>query len=102
VDPVVGDRPEESEEYVEEIFGQLWSIHEPAQVRVPHGCGGGHLVWIRSDLLRERRVRPEDCFLVTRFQKIDKPLITLTFRGTFGEDLGYSGHSMRCSSDQGW
>jgi hypothetical protein len=46
-------------------------------------------VWIRSDRLRERRVRPEDCFPVNRFQIIDKPPITLSFArdiwGGFGQ-----------------
>jgi hypothetical protein len=77
-DPAVGDRPKESEEYIEEIFGQLWSIPKSARARVPHGCVGGYLVWIPSDLLRERRVRPEDCFPVSCSQKIDKPPITLS------------------------
>jgi hypothetical protein len=33
--------------------------------------GGGYLVWIRKDLVWERRIQPEDCFSVDRAQRIE-------------------------------
>jgi hypothetical protein len=45
--------------------------------RVPHN--GGHLFWIRSDLARERNFHPEDCFPVSRSQRIAKPPVTVSF-----------------------
>jgi hypothetical protein len=77
-DPVVGKASEShGEEHIEEIFGQLWAIPDSPRPRVSHG--GGHLVWIRSDLVRERKIRPEDCHPVSRFQKFDKQPKTLSF-----------------------
>jgi hypothetical protein len=42
----------------------------------PHG---GRLVWIRKDLVREKKVRPEDCFPVGRNQRIIHPVMKLSF-----------------------
>jgi hypothetical protein len=53
------------EEHIEEIFGQLWAILDSPQPRVSHGSG--HLAWICSDLVRERKIRPEDYHLVSHF-----------------------------------
>jgi hypothetical protein len=64
------------EDHVEEFFGQLWSIpHSLERARVSNQASyGGHLVWIRSDLVKSRNIRPEDCFSVGRHEKIvDKP-----------------------------
>jgi hypothetical protein len=59
-------------EYVEEISGQLWSIPKPERAR---GCdpllSNSRLVWIRRDLIRESKVRPEDYFPMSRTQRID-------------------------------
>jgi hypothetical protein len=46
------------EEYVKEIFEQLWAIPKLDNPRVPDPHpSGGCLVWIRRDLVREERVR---------------------------------------------
>jgi hypothetical protein len=68
------------EEYVEEIISQLWSIPKPERARThdPH-LGSGRLVWIRRDLIHERKVRLEDCFPVSRTQRIDHTLRVLSY-----------------------
>jgi hypothetical protein len=58
------------DELVEEIFGQLWVMLRPIESRVPAHHNGGCLVWVHHELLREKRVRPEDCFSVSRSQRI--------------------------------
>jgi hypothetical protein len=72
-DRVIEKDAVESEEHVEEIFGQLWAIPNSEAARVPHPGYGSMLVWIRKDLVRERRIRLEDCFPVSRSHRIDKP-----------------------------
>jgi hypothetical protein len=58
------------EEAVEEILGQLWVVPKPDKPRVRRAMpDGGCLVWIRRDWLRERQVRPEDCFPMSRSHK---------------------------------
>jgi hypothetical protein len=50
----------------EELFGQLWNVPNP-RPRVPEAkSNGGCLVWVRRDLLREKRVTPQDCFPVNK------------------------------------
>jgi hypothetical protein len=80
-DPVVKNEIRgPDEDFVEEIFGQLWAVPKPLVPRVldspPHG---GRLVWIRKDLVREKKVRPEDCFPVGRNQRIVHPVTKLSF-----------------------
>jgi hypothetical protein len=70
VDPVEETVDFDQEEEIEEIFGRLWSIPKPKRARVSErkgNGGGGVLVWIHKDLVRERRFRPEDCFPVGKF-----------------------------------
>jgi hypothetical protein len=68
------------EEAVEEIFGQLWAVLKLDLPRVPQAPRhGGCLVWIRWDLLREKRVQPEDCYLVARGQRIEGIPVRLSF-----------------------
>jgi hypothetical protein len=43
----------QEEEHIEEIFGQLWAISDQDRPRVPKPKSHDHLVWIRSDLVRE-------------------------------------------------
>jgi hypothetical protein len=65
---------------VEEIFGQLWAVPKPDPPRVPQAPPhGGCLVWIRRDLLREKQVRPEECFPVAHGQRIEGILVRLSF-----------------------
>jgi hypothetical protein len=64
----------------EEIFEQLWAIPKLDNPRVPDPHpSGGCLVWIRRDLVREKRVRPEYCFPISRTQKIDHTTKRLSF-----------------------
>jgi hypothetical protein len=61
-------------------ISQLWVVPKPDSPRVPHAppCGGC-LVWIRRDLLREKRVQPEDCYPVARGQRIEGIPVCLSF-----------------------
>jgi hypothetical protein len=52
---------------VEEFFGHLWAILGPERVRVhdpnwDRGC----LVWVRQELVGEKKVGIEDCYPVRR------------------------------------
>jgi hypothetical protein len=77
---MAGKRPViAKEEQIEEIYDQLWSIPNLSNPRVQASHGGSHLVWICSDLVRERRIRPEDCYPIGKHQKIDKAPKTLSF-----------------------
>jgi hypothetical protein len=79
-DPVAGKEPViPEEEHIEEIFNQLWSIPNPSTPRIPTGHGDSHLVWIRSDLVRERKIRPKDCYSVSKHHRIDNAPKTLSF-----------------------
>jgi hypothetical protein len=69
----------EEEDTVEEFFRQLWSIPTSERPRVPDGCGGRCLVWIRRDLVEAWTIHLDDCFLVSRFQRFDKPPRKLNF-----------------------
>jgi hypothetical protein len=65
---------EQEDESIEELFGQLWAIPNPDKARVPNPTGGERrLVWIRKDLVREKRFRPEDCFPMGRILRFDGP-----------------------------
>jgi hypothetical protein len=44
------------EQHIEEIFSQLWAVPNEKKPRVPKSENHGCLVWIRSDLVRERKV----------------------------------------------
>jgi hypothetical protein len=70
---------DQDEECVEELFGQLWAIPKSKpRVPTPH-LHGGRLIWKRRDLVRERRVHPEDCFPMSRSQRDGKVSTTLSF-----------------------
>jgi hypothetical protein len=73
---------ESCEEYhIEDFFSQLWSVPQPPEkARVLNQeINGGHLVWVRRDLVRSREIKAEDCFPVGRHERIvDKPT-TLSF-----------------------
>jgi hypothetical protein len=86
------------EDHVEEFYGQLWSIPpSPKKDRASYqGSDGGHLVWIRSDLVRSRSIRVEDCFLVGKHERIIDKSKKISFscdiwaggsRATFAEAL---------------
>jgi hypothetical protein len=48
---------DEDEQYMDEIFGQLWMIPKPEPPRVSSSSrNGGCLVWVRKDLLKERNI----------------------------------------------
>jgi hypothetical protein len=88
----------DKEEAIEELFGQLWAIPVEDKARVPNPAGGvRHLIWIRKDLVRDRRIRPKDCFPAGRNKKIFSPPKRLSFakdiwargdRATYAEALG--------------
>jgi hypothetical protein len=80
-DLVVEDESGSSEEdYIEEIFGQLWAIPDLERARVTGPWShGGCLVWIRNDVLRERKIHLEDCYPLSRLQKFDLMSRTLSF-----------------------
>jgi hypothetical protein len=54
------------EEHIEELFDQLWAIPNQEKSRVPILPHGGCLFWVRMELVRERCIRLEDCFPVSR------------------------------------
>jgi hypothetical protein len=59
-------------EELEELFGQLWAVPKPDRVRVPAACGDrGSLFWVRKELLRVKRIHLEDCYPVSRGQRIE-------------------------------
>jgi hypothetical protein len=79
-DPAVCGSPGmEEEDTVEEFFRQLWSIPTSERPRVPDGCGGHRLVWIRRDLVQAWTIHLDDCFPVSCFQRFDKPPRKLNF-----------------------
>jgi hypothetical protein len=58
------------DEIVEEFFGQLWVIPGSEKVRVPNpNRDRGGLVWVRKDLVREKKVGIEDCFPVRKGER---------------------------------
>jgi hypothetical protein len=93
LDPVVGKAVTEQEgESIEELFGQLWLVPKSGNLRVPNpgDHGGGTLVWIRKELVQQRRIRSEVCFPVSRFQRID----TVPMRLSFTKDIWGGGDRM--------
>jgi hypothetical protein len=59
------DVEESKDQYVEELFGQLWVVPRLDKARVPApSIGRGCLVSVRKDLVEARRARVEDCFPV--------------------------------------
>jgi hypothetical protein len=69
------------EDHIKDFFSQLWFVPQPPEkARVSNQeINGGHLVWVRRDLVRSREIKPEDCFPVGRHERIvDKPT-TLSF-----------------------
>jgi hypothetical protein len=78
-DPVTGKGELDDEEHVEEIFGQLWAIPNSEAAMVPQLGYGGALFWVRKDLVRERRIWPEDYHSVSRDYMIEKPPTRLDF-----------------------
>jgi hypothetical protein len=72
---------DQGEESIEEIFGQLWAIPKVDKVRVPspQRHGKGMVVWIRKELVKNHCIGLEDCFPVSRFQKIDSEPTRLSF-----------------------
>jgi hypothetical protein len=67
------------EQFVEELFGQLWAVPKPAARVRTAGPKGGCLIWIRKDLVKERRIHPEDCYPVSRDHHFVQPTTTLSF-----------------------
>jgi hypothetical protein len=68
-----GIHPEE--EFIEEIYSQLWIVPKP-EVRVQEspGLNGGGLVWVRNDLVRDRKVILADCFPVSKSHRFEGTL----------------------------
>lgn len=84
-DPVV----EVEDELCEEIFGQLWAIPNSRAnpKREIQREDGGCLVWIRKDLVREKWIRAEDCFPVTRSYRVREVPSSISFsRDILGRD----------------
>jgi hypothetical protein len=71
----------EDDESIEEIFGQLCAIPKPGKVRVPpsQGHGRGMLAWIHKDLVEQWRIQSDDCFSVSKSQRIGSAPIRLSF-----------------------
>jgi hypothetical protein len=47
---------------------------------VPSLSNGGYLMWICKELMREHHIRPEDCFPVSKNQRISEVPTTLRWR----------------------
>jgi hypothetical protein len=78
-DLAVESEEDSDEEFVEELFGQLWAVPKPAARAHTVGRKGGCLVWIRKDLVKERRIRPEDSYPVSRDHRFVQPTTTMSF-----------------------
>jgi hypothetical protein len=89
---------------VEELFGQLWNVPNPRPRVREAESNGGCLVWVRRDLLREKRVTPQDCFLTNREVRMYRAPTKLRFaRDIWGG--GEKGHLRRHSQEKshgGW
>jgi hypothetical protein len=78
-DPVVRKEVvDQDEKCVEELFMQLWVIPKIEARVPPKSFHGGQLFWIRRNLVREKKDRPEDCFPVGSFQQVGKVATTLS------------------------
>jgi hypothetical protein len=78
-DPGARNFVDQDQECVEDLFGQLWVIPKSEPRVPPPRSHGESLFWIRRDLVREKRVRLEDCYLVSRSQRVGKVSMTLSF-----------------------
>jgi hypothetical protein len=57
------------EEHIEELYRQLWAIPNLERIKAAQpDHGGGCLVWIRKDLMKEGWIRLEDCHPVSKDQ----------------------------------
>jgi hypothetical protein len=71
----------EDEEFVEELFGQLWAFPKLESARVPHqATNGGFLLWVRKDRLREGNLRPEECYPVSKQHRFERVVRSLSAR----------------------
>jgi hypothetical protein len=78
----------DEEEYVKEMFGQLWAIPKSGRARVPHQVNhGGFLVWVRKERLREGNLHLEECYPVSRHHKFERVMRSLSGRD-FQTDRG--------------
>jgi hypothetical protein len=63
----------EEEEYMEELFDQLWVIPKSEMARVPHQVThGGYLVWVHKERLREGNLRPEEWYPVSKHHRFER------------------------------
>ncbi|TVU48985.1 hypothetical protein EJB05_00274, partial [Eragrostis curvula] len=76
----VVDRVQE-EEAVEEFYGQLWVVPSAPKPRVPvaAAAGRGALFWVRKDLVRAKTFGIEDCYRVSRFDRIEAPPVRFSY-----------------------
>jgi len=102
----------EDEEELVEFFGQLWVINSPPpRSRVPLASDATatfnpwNLFWIRKELVRSKKISPEDCFPVRRSDRFDGPPVKLIFVkdiwGRGGEKDSYSAVLKRDSMAKG-
>jgi hypothetical protein len=71
----------EEEEYMEELFGQLWEIPKSEAARVPHqATHGGYLVWVCMERLREGNLRPKECYPVSKNHRVERAVRSLSAR----------------------
>ncbi|TVU42393.1 hypothetical protein EJB05_08795, partial [Eragrostis curvula] len=71
----------QDEEAIEEFYGQLWAVpSEPKpRVSVAAATGRGALFWVRKELVRARKFGIEDCYRVSRFDRIEAPPIHFSY-----------------------
>jgi hypothetical protein len=68
------------EEHIEELFGQLWAVPIPEKPRVRRPEHGSKcLFWVRKDLVRDHKIRPEDFFLVGIGLRIVEVPVTMSW-----------------------
>jgi hypothetical protein len=68
------------EEHIEKLFRQLRAIPNPEKPRVHRPEHGSEcLFWVRKELVKDQRIRPEDCYPVGRGQRFSEVPVTLSW-----------------------
>ena len=84
-DPTAQDAKLHPDKEIESFFGQLWAVPSSSRRHPPRVSPEGLLVWVRKDLVRERRITIQECYPVRKSDRLDsKPLQLSSLRDIWG------------------